>query len=212
MDMRSTLFASALCCAVASTAMPAHASGIYLLTSAGISHFNLNVDRDDLDANTGVTIASSDLDKLDGAYKLQIGYQIFENFAVEGGYFDLGSADYKANTSTGAFTASYAAKGWNLDALLTLPVNAGFSLFFKGGLVRAEVEGASSDGVVSASSTRNNVRPNIGFGLNYNFFKGLSVRAELERFSNMSTDDGNGFDVKADVDMLSFGLSYLFSF
>ncbi|MDB6062333.1 MAG: OmpA/MotB [Verrucomicrobiaceae bacterium] len=236
MDIRSNLFcpsrlsrsqtlrAIALC-GLAAIGCNAHAEGLYVLASGGQSHFDLNLDRNDFDADiegTGLTVTSSKFDKSDTGYKLQLGYQFNENFALEGGYIDLGQAEYSADLATtgitGNYKARFEAKGWNLDALLTLPINAGFSLFLKGGVIRAEVKGSekvsATDGTATASdsisSTDKKVRANYGLGVAYNFYNNFSARAEIERFSNLKSNNDNGFDVQADVDLYSVGLSYQF--
>lgn len=228
MDMRSTLFCSSLIISTAVMGTAAHAEGLYVLAAGGVSKFNLDVSRNDFsnvltDADADVTSAS--LDTRDAAYKLQLGYQFNENFAIEGGYIDLGETLYSANytdivSASGKSSAALEVKGFNLDALLTLPINAGFSIFFKGGLLLADIDGSWNDyptnGTVASSQTfstsETKVRPNFGFGVAYNFVKHLSVRAEVERFGNLwlKSDDELAFDVKADIDLYSLGLSYQF--
>lgn len=215
MDMRSTLLCSLL---VIGTA--AQAEGIYVLASGGQSNLNLNVSRSDLDADwtyAGIDVDKSKLDTQDSAYKLQLGYQFNENFAIEGGYVDLGSAEYKADISflniSGNDQLGIEAKGWNLAALLTLPINSGFSIFFKGGIIRAEVKSSEkiflTDGVSSASASDSisdtKTKTNFGVGVAYNFYQKLSARAEIERFSNLEIGS-----FEADVDLYSVGLSYQF--
>lgn len=228
MDMRSTLFCSSLIIGTAVIGTAAHAEGPYVLASGGMSKFNLDVSRNDFnDVLEGAApqITSSSLDTSDTAYKLQLGYQFNENFALEGGYIDLGQTEYTADYTDlssvkGKTSASIEAKGWNLDGLLTLPINAGFSIFFKGGLFWADMDGSWKDfpanGTVSGkqtfSTSEKKARPNFGFGVAYNFYKSFSARAEIERFANMriKSDDELNFNVKANVDLYSLGLSYQF--
>jgi OOP family OmpA-OmpF porin len=216
MDIRRTLFCSLL---VMGTA--AQAEGVYILASGGQSHFNPDISRSDLDdtwTGSGLAILSSKFEKEDIAYKLQVGYQFNENFALEGGYIDLGKTEYKANLTdfvsvSGYDKVGFEAKGWNLDALLTLPINAGFSMFFKGGIFRAESKVYEkiylTNGVTSfsdnASDTDKKVIAKYGLGVAYNFFRGLSARVEVERFNNLKVDP-----IEADVDLYSLGISYQF--
>lgn len=213
MDMRSTLLCSLLLAATA-----AHAEGVYVLASGGQSHLDLNYNRSDFDnafLDNGDIVTSSKFDKSDSAYKLQLGYQLNENFSIEGGYIDLGKTEYKANlidslNNVGTNSTRFEAKGWNLDAVVTLPVNAGVSLFMKGGLFRADVKGSIDSSTATPplpndSSSKKKVRPNYGFGIAYNFYAGLSARAEVERFSRLEVGE-----LKADVDLYSVGLSYQF--
>lgn len=228
MDMRSTLFCSSLIIGTAVMGAAAHADGLYVLASGGMSNFNLDVSRNDFSDVLEGSIAqvnSSSLDKSDTAFKLQLGYQFNENFALEGGYVDLGQAEYKANytdvlNAKGKSSASIGAKGWNIDGLLTLPINAGFSIFFKAGLIWADVDGSWKDfpytGTVGRAQTfstsEKKVKPNVGIGVAYNFYKNFSARAEVERFDNLRIkgDEELDFNVKANVDLYSLGLSYQF--
>jgi len=211
MDIRTTFFFSLLAIGTA-----AHAEGVYVLASGGKSQFGLNLDRSDLDAtmtDVGLTVDSSKLDKSDSAYKLQLGYQFNDNFSIEGGYVDLGAAEYNANFSGfvfGHYQAKLEAKGWNLDGLLTLPINSGVSLFFKGGIFRGDVKASEKVNSFSVSGSKTRITPNFGVGVAYNFYKGLSARAEIERFSNLRAEDEEGFEVKANVDLYSLGISYQF--
>lgn len=216
MEFRPAFFASCITsCLLATSA--AQAEGVYLLGSIGQSHISFDElkrsDIDDAFAFTGATVNSSGFDKTDTAYKAQIGYQFNENFALEGGYMDLGTAAYKANISVGSSSgnAKYEWKttGWNIDALVTLPVNAGVSLFGKLGLIYAKTEfDASADGTNVFSEDTKKTSPLLGFGIAYNFWQGLSVRGEYEHFFNLG--DKNDVGDKLTIDLFSVGLSYQF--
>jgi OmpA-OmpF porin, OOP family len=211
MDIRSKVLCSLL---VMGTA--AHAEGLYVLGSVGVARFDQDISQSEknayLEDNTGVPVLSSSQDRSDSAYKLQVGYQFNENFAIEGGYVDLGQLEYKADFGSSVFAKEEAsAKGLNIAALLTLPVNAGFSLFVKAGIINAEVKekiAVIAPSFYEAESEKaRNVKPNFGIGVAYNFYQGFSARLEAERFSKLGDDDKTG---EFDVDFYSLGLSYKF--
>ncbi len=207
MDIRSTLFCSLLAAGVV-----AHAEGIYVLGSVGKSVTDIkDASRTDIDAvyiDNGYDIVSSKLDKNDSAYKLQLGYQFGRNFALEGGYVHLGKAVYKATLFDGVSDSdvklSYETKGWNLDGVLTLPVNAGVSVFGKLGLIYADTKLAGPGGSESVKKTK----PTVGVGIAWNFWQNLSARAECERFINLGDKDKIGSTLN--IDLYSVGLSYQF--
>lgn len=216
MDIRSTLFCSLL---VVGTI--AHAEGFYVLGSIGQSHSELkDLSKSDLDDAFGGPAVdagldySSKLDHSDTGYKLQLGYQFNENFALEGGYVDLGKTEYKFTISDGVDSASgnlsYDTKGWDIDGVLTLPVNAGVSVFGKLGLIRAETKfkagGVLDDQDLDESTTK--TAPLFGVGVAWNFYRELSARVEWERFFGLGDKDQIGS--KIDIDLFSLGLSYQF--
>ena len=75
------------------------------------------------------TVTGINDDDSDTAWKLFGGYQFHRNFAVEGGYFDLGRYDYGYTTGAGAFSGSTRLQGLNLDLVGTLPLTDRFSAF-----------------------------------------------------------------------------------
>jgi OOP family OmpA-OmpF porin len=207
----------AVVCSLLGATTVGHAEGFYVLGSVGQSHFREDVSGSDIEARAdslGIDVTSSKVDKKDTGYKVQVGYQFNQNFSIEGGYVDLGkeelklSGDYFGNTVRASGKGE--ASGYNVAALLTLPINAGFSLFFKAGIIDAKVEVSSDASFAGASSSvSDNVRkikPNVGVGVSYNFISALSARIEAERFSKLGDDDIG----ETNVDLFSVGLSYMF--
>lgn len=213
MNMRSTIF-----CSLIAVGTVAHAEGFYVLGSAGESVTKIkDISKSDLDDAFDIVAqsigmsASTNLDRTDSAYKLQAGYQFATNFALEGGYVKLGKTEYKytltdgVNDLSGSF--SYETKGWNLDGVLILPVNAGISVFGKAGLVRAQTK-FKGDGLESQDTTK--IAPTFGAGIAWNFWQGLSARIEWERFVNLNKKDIENLNSRLDVDLFTAGLSYQF--
>jgi OOP family OmpA-OmpF porin len=171
------------------------------------------------------TFSSTETSTKRGA-KLQVGYQIDPNFAIEGGYVDLGKSTYSASHGVTTSTPTYSwwpkgpqtkttAKGsssreakltgWNVAALGIYPIDDRMSVFGKLGMIRAQVKttdaGAGFNTGGSLSETK--WRPTYGVGGNYSFNQNIGVRAELERFSKLGDASTTG---SADVNLFSLGV------
>jgi len=196
----------------ATVAAPAFAGDVYVVGSVGQSTMDIN--KGELDSaltSAGATGVSSSLDKTDTAYKIQLGYQFNQYFAVEGGYVDLGKGTYSASFTGGSAHADAKASGVNIAAVGILPLGESFSLFGKLGFIDAKVEtsvsangpGGSASGSVSSTKWKNN----WGVGATYNVNKQLGVRVEYEQFNKLGDSNTTG---EADVNLLSAGVVYKF--
>lgn len=190
-------------------AVPAFAGNAYVVGSVGQS--SADIDKGRLDGAltlAGVTGLGSSVNKTDTAYKLQVGYQFNQNFAVEGGYVDLGKAKYSASFTGGNLSTEYKASGLNVAAIGILPVTDAFSVFGKLGVMNAKVD-ASAGGIAlgnSASATK--ISPNWGLGVSYDVNKQFAIRAEFEQFSKVG--DASKIGQEADVNLLSAGAVWKF--
>ncbi len=108
---------------IASPLVDAADAGWYGGVNIGQSRANI----DDARITSGLlgagfaTTSISDDDR-DTGYKLYGGYQLNRNFAIEGGYFDLGRFGFTATTvPAGTLNGSIRLKGVNLDAVGILP-------------------------------------------------------------------------------------------
>jgi len=223
---------SVVFCSLLAAAVSAHAeSGFYVLGSVGQSRFDEGRVKREIERyvapDAGETYSAS-VDKSDTGYKLQLGYQFNDNFAIEGGYVDLGELGYKGRlagedddyTYAGSLKGKREVTGFNLDALLILPVNAGFSIFGKVGVVAAKVKttldysevDTYQNGDIESGSMKlysengTKVKAHFGVGVSYQFAQGLSVRVEAERFNKVGDSD----TIEGDVDLYSVGLAYRF--
>lgn len=207
---------------MAATALALSASAFagdwYVTGSIGRSSWHLDGAQTDLDSSlvaNGLTGVSSNLKKEGTGYKVQLGYELNRYFAVEGGYVDLGKAKYAATFTGGSDAVEFTARGWNIDAIGSIPLGQDFSLFGKAGLINAKKEVSfTATGAASLSSGKvsaTNWKPTWGIGANYNVSKNVSLRGEFERFSklghNNSTGDSTG---ENDVDLWSLGMVYKF--
>lgn len=163
-------------------------------------------------AAQGLTITSMDADDRDRGYKVFGGYQLNRNFAIEGGYFDLGSFGYTARTlPLGTQSGEVGYKGLNLDLVGILPFTERFSAIGRIGVTTTKASGSySATGAArvpfgSANPSERSTNPKVGVGLMYDFTPALGVRAEIERYRVK-----DAFRNKNHVDMVSVGLVYRF--
>lgn len=149
-------------------------------------------------------------DDNDLGWRAFAGWQFHRNFAIEGGYFDLGKAE--ARGFVGAVEANAGAKvhGWELLAVGLLPLNPQFSLFAKAGVARTRVNVSGSAALgsttLSTSSSDTSTDFTFGVGAQYLFTPHLGARLEWQRYN----DVGGGNTGKDDIDLFSGGLMYRF--
>jgi OOP family OmpA-OmpF porin len=145
------------------------------------------------------------------AFKLFGGYQFNRNFAVEGGYFNLGEFGYTATTvPAGSLTGKIKLQGLNLDAVGMLPLSEKFSVFGRLGMQYAQAkDDFSSSGAVPSPTNPNPSKKALnykaGVGVQYDFNRSLGMRVEAERYR---IDDA--INNKGDINMYSLGLVYRF--
>lgn len=206
--------------------LAAHAEGSnwYAVISVGQSTYD--VDKSDFDdvinGTAYITTVNSRLDDSDTGYKIQAGYKFNENFAIEGGYIDLGRMTYNTGVGSSAPTlisitgnsgAELKAYGFNAEAVGILPLGAGFSVFGKAGAIIAHTEADATvtakitDGVTtdnvdeSTHKTKTSLKPTVGAGISFDLNATLSARLEYQRFFGL---DADGDDI--DADLASIGL------
>ena len=158
----------------------------------------------------GFTVNSRTENNRSTGYKLFGGYQMNRNFAVEGGYFDLGRFNYSVNTTPlGTFTSDTRVRGLNLDLVGMLPLSDQFSVFGRVGAAYAQSRAnfARTNPLLlnNSPTSRNDTNLKVGLGMQYAITEALAVRAELERYrvSDPVRNRGN-------IDMASIGLVYRF--
>lgn len=170
---------------------------------------NANITGNLLGSGFATTAISSD--DSDTGYKLFAGYKFNRNFALEGGYFDLGRFGFTATTlPAGTLNGNIKLNGLNLDAVGILPINEKFSAFGRVGLNHAEAKdsfsGSGAVNVINPNPSKRDTNYKFGAGLQYDFNPAFGMRAEAERYR---IDDAVGS--KGDIDVLSVGLVYRFS-
>lgn len=158
----------------------------------------------------GFTTTSIRNDDRDTGYKVFGGYQLNRNFALEGGYFDLGKFGFTANTvPAGTLNGNIKLRGVNFDLLGMLPITEKFSAFARVGVNYAEARDSfSGTGAVlplNPNPSKKDTNVKYGLGLQYAFNDRLAMRAEVERY-RINDAVGN----KGDIDLASLGLIYRF--
>jgi OOP family OmpA-OmpF porin len=180
---------------------------------------NLNVGRSSIDAETDDVFANqgvasfSSVDKHDTTYSLGAGYQFNQNFALEGGYTDFGKFNVGSTiASPAADTAhgTYKIDGWNLSGVGIIPLNNGFSVYGKAGVIFADVKlNAGSDtGTVPVSrGSKSSTNGTYGLGTSYDFGNNLIGKLEWNRYQNLGESSSSG---KVDLNTYTAGVSLRF--
>lgn len=182
-------------------------TGWYLGGGLGRTYATIDEDRivSSLLAN-GLTTTAFSADDNDTGYKLFAGYQFSSVFALEGGYFDLGTHGFTATTTpAGTLAGSMALRGINLDAVGFLPIAGNFSLLGRVGVNYAEAEdafaGTGAVNVLVPNPSSRDVNLKVGVGGQWNFSDRVAMRVEYERYR---IDDAVGN--RGDIDLASVGL------
>ena len=160
--------------------------------------------------NLGLTAVSIAEDNRDKGYKLFAGYKLDRNFALEGGYFALGSFGFTAATvPAGAVGGNIHARGLNLDLVGFLPLTPSLSAFGRVGMQYAETKdtlaGIGAAVVTNRNPTQRGMNYKFGVGLQYDFTDFFGARVEVERY-RINEFLGN----KGNVDLLTLGFVYRF--
>lgn len=138
------------------------------------------------------------------------GYQFNDNFALEGGYFNLGQFDFTANTiPTGTLYGDMKVSGLNLNGVTTLPLTDNFSLFGLAGLTDNQVHDSfSPTGAVQVlRSTYDNTGFNykLGVGIQYAITPSWTLRLEEERYRV-----NDAVNRQENINLISLGVVYHF--
>lgn len=158
----------------------------------------------------GFTTTSIVDDDTSTGFKAFGGYQFNRNFAVEGGYFDLGKFGYTATTiPAGTLRGDIRLKGLNLDLVGMLPITEKFSVLGRVGAnyaqARDQFSGTGAVNVLNPSPSKRQANLKVGVGMQYAFTDALAMRVEAERY-RVNDAVGN----RGDIDLYSVGLIYRF--
>jgi len=174
---------------LASGAALAADSGFYVL--GGVGQVTGNNDKAVLDSaliSLGGAGFSSSLSK-PTVYKLQAGYQINRNLAVEGGYLGSNNETYSASGGNlaGPVVASGKINGWNLTAVGILPVAAQFSLLGKLGVsgIKTSVNVTGPGGTAAVGGSKTDLT--YGIGAQCDFTDAFFARLDLDSYKTGSS-------------------------
>ncbi len=184
--------------ALAGASSTAWAGEKYVLLSAGTTVYTGSgqSDNDALLGRAGLTGVQSSMDTSTTGYKLFLGYQFNPNFAMEGGYVDLGSLGYNASYTGGTISVNNKTTGYNVSALGMLPVNSDLTAFGKAGFTLANIKGTGTSSTgVSVTSSDDKSSLGYGVGLIYQINPQIGLRTEWER-------------IAPDMNLFSLGLQF----
>ncbi|UQV45717.1 OmpA family protein [Janthinobacterium lividum] len=178
---------------------------------AGVGQSRATIDEPRLRASlaaNGETVTGFTKDQRDTGYKLFVGRQLNQYFAVEGGYFDLGKFDFRSTTSgNGVLNGQAAFRGVNLDLLGQLPLSQRLSLLGRVGMhytkTNTEFSGNRLLGSTNTHASERKLNAKLGLGLEYKFSEALALRGEVERY-RLNDAVGN----RGDADLYSVSLVY----
>ncbi|MBW3511729.1 MULTISPECIES: OmpA family protein [Janthinobacterium] len=178
---------------------------------AGVGQSRANIDEPRLRASlaaNGETVTGFTKDQRDTGYKLFVGRQLNQYFAVEAGYFDLGKFDFKSSTSgNGVLNGQAGFRGVNLDLLGQLPLSQRLSLLGRVGMhytkTNTEFSGNRLLGSTNTHASERKLNAKLGLGLEYKFSEALALRGEVERY-RLNDAVGN----RGDADLYSVSLVY----
>jgi hypothetical protein len=198
--------------------------GFYL--GAGFGQAQYDISQDELDlvalgafAANGVFVldSNSSLDDTDSAWSVSAGYQISRYFAVEVGYLDLGSAQYRATSPAfvpgigrvnAAVGLDFSSKGPTVTGIAALPLGDKFDLhghlgtFFSDTTIdiRVELDDVGESNPLSGHSQ--DLFAGVGAGLHLT--KNFSLSLDYSLFKDVGGDDtGEG-----DISSLRLGMQY----
>lgn len=181
--------------------------GAYGSISVGRAHSNVGGSEIGNALSRQGVSGSTSVDDNDTGYGLRLGYRFHPNFAVEGGYTDLGRFDYNtALTGGGNATGRLKADAWDLSAVGIVPFANNFSGYGKVGVARTRAERESNTAGISGATERG-THPTAGLGVAYDFTKQLAATAEWNRYFKVGDQATTG---RGDIDLYSVGLKYKF--
>ena len=159
---------------------------------------------------SGFTTNSMTDDNRDTGYKVFAGYLFNKYFAVEGGYFDLGTFGFTSTTTpAGTLHGNTKVDGVNLDLVGFLPITEKFSAFGRIGAIYSDAKdsftGTGLVTVLNPNPSKGDANYKAGLGLQYAFNESLGMRLEAERY-RINDAVGN----RGDIDLVSVGLVYRF--
>ena len=187
--MKKVLVGVAIAMSLVSGAALASDEGFYVL--GGVGQLTGNNDKAILDSalvSVGGGAFSSSLSK-PAVYKLQAGYQINKNLAVEGGYIGSSNETYVATGGllAGPVVASGKINGWNLTAVGILPVASQFSLLGKLGVagIKTSVNVTGPGGTAAVGGRKTDLT--YGIGAQYDFTDAFFARLDLDSYKTGSS-------------------------
>jgi len=190
-----------------------------------LGQYQYSLDKRALDNAVIAGIEGSGLAIIDGAsdtsedgftWSLSLGYQILPYLAVEAGYVDLGTAEYKANVNATDGLADYAvaekleydSRGFAISALGILPLNE-WSLYGRLGYYLANNDATVTTLIDGAgrSFTDGDNSQDFYWGVGGGYTQGQwTLRLEYQQYM----DVGDTAQFESDIDRITIGAIYKF--
>lgn len=154
----------------------------------------------------GLATTSITSDNRDTAFKVFGGYQLNRNFALEAGYFRLGTFGFTSTTlPVGTLNGEIRLQGINLDLVGTLPLSERWSAMGRVGAqyahARDSFSGTGAVRVLTPNPSKRATNYKLGVGVQYEINPSFLVRAEVERY-RVNDAVGN----RGDVNLFSLSL------
>lgn len=139
-------------------------------------------------------------------YKLQVGYQLDQNWALEGGYIGSRNVNYSASGGNlaGTITSSSRINGWNLTTVGALPLANGFSILGKVGLAAMQELATVRAAGFTDSTTGSNIHISYGIGAKYDLSNTVFIRFDMDRY-NIGTSAASS---NSTVGMIDLGYKF----
>jgi OmpA-OmpF porin, OOP family len=225
-SVKTILIAGALALA-STTAMAAEDHGFYI--NAGVGEATYDIAKSDLDDlaefafedNGAILLApESSYEDTGDAISVAVGYRFSRYIAVEAGYVDLGSAEYRAESPAiipglGLLDASLgidiSAKGPTLAAAGFIPLGEKFDLHGHLGILFSDLEFDVTVGLDDVSDRQSFSASSedvfAGVGAAFHFTKNFAVSLDYSLFQDVGDEEETG---EGDIDALRLSLQYRF--
>jgi OOP family OmpA-OmpF porin len=182
----------------------------YIGAGAGQSRANVDELRIAAALRGGFPIdARVNTDERSQAYKIIVGKQLNHNFAIEGGYEDMGKFGFNGTTTPGAgiFNGNASFRALNLDLLAQMTMTERASLYARLGAQytrsKASFTGNRLNAVTGPNASESKTNAHLGLGAEYKLTEALAVRGEVERARVADAVNNRGH-----VDMFTLALVY----
>lgn len=153
-------------------------------------------------ASNGAPPSNTSNSSNDVGWKLQLGYQMTNSFALEGGYTSLGRAKYIISNTAYTLSGEKKADLFNLDLVGRAEINPSFSLLGRLGAYRWQTKSDLPFATGLRNVSENGTDIKFGVGAQYDFTQNFALRGEFERYNGVGKTTSTG-DSK--VNLFSIG-------
>jgi OmpA-OmpF porin, OOP family len=152
---------------------------------------------------TGVSGPGTTCEEKDTSWSVFVGYQVNRNLGFEFGYRDFGERS-AITTGAGGVSTRIESKVFEFVGMGILPFGERFQLYGKFGAYFGETDTVRDFGVTGTQSDADsNIDLTYGIGVQYALTKQWGLRAEWQRYQDMSSGT-------VDLDAVAIGVVYRF--